>query len=246
MILTIRNLGVIIKSYGEIVKISVSAIQITLILYLVYKINKLKTDVLDGIVTVNSKVLNSIETVNSKVELLDLNFIKSISNIQLKGGDEVVLKMLELQNKTAASSNLPAINIVNESHAKPMVIGSLIIIVLTVCCLWWFIPKAIEATTAQFYKAEWIVSEVLRLIPGSNSAEAVTFITSCNIKIVTVITRGMPTHTIVMHDNTSIDLVDFILAYTKRVGNPALTMGDTIPAVVDIITKSGVDISAIV
>jgi hypothetical protein len=257
MIQTIRNLVFTLKSYSEIIKISISAIQMSLVLYLMYKLNRLKADMLDGIENgnhkmlngienVNSKVLNGLENVNSKVELLDLNFIKSIKDIKFKESNEVILKMLELQSKTAASSHLPVINIVNESSVKPVVIGTVILVVLTVSCIWWFSPKVWYITTTQLGKVNYIISELLRLIPGSNSAEATYFITRCNLKIVTTIDKGIPYLKVINHNDVSQGLEEFILQHAPHLVNAVSNVTEAVPTVVDVITKSGIVVTGLV
>jgi hypothetical protein len=232
---TIKNIVSIIKTYGEIIKISISAIQISLVFYLMYKINRVRVEMLD-----------SLENVNSKVESLDFNFIESINNNKFKESNEVILKMLELQSKTAASSHLPVINIVNESSTKPVVIGSLILIALTVSCIWWFGPKVLYITTTQIGKINLIVSELLRFIPGSNSAEATTFLTKLNLRVVTTIDKGIPYHRVITSDDVSYGLEEFLLKMPWYASKSVASVAENAPDITDFLTKSGVDLTGLI
>ena len=243
---TIKNLMSIIKTYEGIIKTSISTIQMSLFLYLVYKINKIEVEMLDSITKINSKMENSIDKVNSKVESLDLTNTEYINNTKLKESTEVVLKMLELQSKAATSHNIPAINIVNESSTKPVIIGSLILIVVTVSCIWWFGPKVLYVTTTQLGKVNLIISELLRFMPGSNSAEATTFLTKLNLKIVTTIDKGIPHHRVITSDDVSYGLEEFLLKMPWYNSKSVIDVTDTIPEIIDIVAKSSIDITGLI
>lgn len=93
--------------------------------------------------------------------------------------------MLELQKTTLSE---PTINIINELSTKSLVIGLILLVVFTVSCILYFSPEVLYVTTAQLGKVNFIVSELLRYIPDSNSTCATIYLINVGLKIVTEIT----------------------------------------------------------
>lgn len=253
MELFMKNLVSAVKASREIIRTSISVIQMSLTLYLIYKMNKAQVEMLNNIEKVNakmlesmseinSKVLKNIGKVNSKVESLDLNFI---NNVKSKESNEVILKMLELQAKTAASHNVPSVNIVNESSTKPVVIGVLILVVVAVSCIWWLAPKVLLITTTQLGKVNLIISELLRFMPGSNSAEATTFLNKLNIKIITTIDKGIPHHKVITSSDKSYGLEEFLTNSSLYPPSYRTGMDGGIPEIMSAVTNSGVDFTSL-
>lgn len=268
----------IIKNYNETIKLFLSITQTSLIIYLVYKINKTQVEMLETVTRANtnlrekmelfnSKFIESInsnnsaqvkmlekaqktnakidgklEAINSKMKSLDLSFIESMNNnnnnsIRFKESNEVVLKMLELQNKVAAESSVPAINIVNESYTKPVVIGAFVLVALTAACVWWLTPKVLLITVTQLEKLNYIVSEISRFLPGSNSAEGITVLTKLGIRIVTKITKGTPELTVLKLDDTAMSLEAYILELISR---GVVESGANVIEIVGTVSNSGI------
>lgn len=268
----------IIKNYNETIKLFLSITQTSLIIYLVYKINKTQVEMLETVTRANtnlrekmelfnSKFIESInsnnsaqvkmlekaqktnakidgklEAINSKMKSLDLSFIESMNNnnnnsIRFKESNEVVLKMLEFQNKVAAESSVPAINIVNESYTKPAVIGAFVLVALTAACVWWLTPKVLLITVTQLEKLNYIVSEISRFLPGSNSAEGITVLTKLGIRIVTKITKGTPELTVLKLDDTAMSLEAYILELISR---GVVESGANVTEIVGTVSNSGI------
>lgn len=153
--------------------------------------------------------------------------------------------MLEFQSKVAASHQAPAISIVNESYTKPLIICSLILIAATVSCVWWFGPKVVYFSVSQFNKLHFMVLDLLRYLPGSDSAEGTTFLTKLNLRVETTITNGMPSHKIITAGDVSYGLEEFLLKVPGYGAKSVVDVTGNISEVAAVVTSTGVDISSL-
>lgn len=196
--------------------------------------DKSKDILLNNLVKTNDNICKSsseieIHLLKTKSLLQDIDLIK-----HSEAANKTILKMLEAQQHTQ-----PTITILNESTTKPLVIGALILIVVSCGFAWYYVPKIVVMTLSQFNQFQYIVNEVLRYIPGSNTATATTYIPSLHIRMITTITRGSAHHSV--HDtklNQTFELQDYLVKF--------LINQNTTIEVAECITKNGLNITGLI
>jgi hypothetical protein len=176
--------------------------------------------------------LSKTKIVLKKIKMSQMESFKTSERVS-----DLILKMVESNQK--ATMIQPPITIINESTTKPIVIGILIILSISIVFTWWFAPKIVLATTSQVAKLNLIASELLKYIPGSNSAKGSTFIMDLCIKIETEIINGKSSHTVIetltQKTYTLEEYIDKVLVKSSSL------VGET----ATIITETGQDVSGL-
>lgn len=159
--------------------------------------------------------------------------------------DQLILKLLDIQATASKSLGAPTVHIYQESSTKPLVIGGLIFLAIVFAGSYFIVPKVAMMTASQWVKFQYFVSEVVRYIPGYNTAEGVFHVDGHpHFKIITEITRGIPYHTV--HD-TRYDTQEPLSSFIENLLNSATDSSSVTSAVellVEVSTKTGDVINA--
>ena len=126
--------------------------------------------------------------------------------------NEVILKLIEGQ--TTMASNIANQNslVLPQSNTKTYIFCLIVLLGVGIVSSYYFIPKIVTLTSGQFIKMQYLVSQILEQIPGSNSASGVAHLTdNPNFKIITEIDNGLSTHFLLnMTTNSKTCLLQFI------------------------------------
>ena len=161
--------------------------------------------------------------------------------------NHLVLKLIEGQSNLANSMGHQnsLVCVVPQSNTKTYIVSFVLLCTIGAAIGFYFIPKVITLSTTQFIKIKYIAAEVLRLMPGSNSASGVTHLPDHpNIKISTNIEDGISIHTFVdLSTNKEGCLLEFVDSLIKQVANKGIEGASNIDAgasagTTDLITNS--------
>lgn len=155
---------------------------------------------------------------------------------------KLILDLYLKQSELAANMSTSHVSVIQQSNSsKFLVITTLIILSACLVGAYFYIPKIITLTQTQFYKLVWLKSELLRLIPGSNTAEGSIHLRQyAQFKINTKIESGIPELTIInTHTNETQCLLDFI---DNLLINSASSSGSEVDSVINtcqVVTQAG-------
>jgi hypothetical protein len=152
--------------------------------------------------------------------------------------DLLVNKMLEAQIAASQKLAAPSVQIVQESNVKPLVIGAFVLLSGIIVCSYYLVPKIAVITVAKFTELQWVFTEIIKHIPGSNSATGVCHLKGVPFyKVVTKVRGGISKHVIQdTRDGSTHDLGDFILNISA---SPRPTPTINLSDVVNIVTSAG-------
>lgn len=173
-------------------------------------LDKFSTILTKNVVHKVSQLEDHLTKINNLTNKLSQNqeiFIKTTSSKT----NEVILKLIEGQN-SMASSMVSQNSLVPQSNTKTYIVCLVVLLGLGVAASYFVIPKVVTLTSTQFIKMQYVISQILQQIPGSNSASGVAhLISNPNFKIITEIDNGLSTHFILnMTTNTKSCLLEFI------------------------------------
>jgi hypothetical protein len=238
-----------------------SLLNTSILLYTFYtlssKITTLKTNLADSITAVvDSSYIKFSDQITKKIGVENQTLLEGHLDKMREIEHSFSAKHGELIKTTSAKTDLlvsrifdaqitasqkflpPSVNIVQESNVKPLVIGAVIIVSIVVLCTCYFAPKIAMVTNAKFTELQWVFSEILRYIPGSNSATGTCHLDGAvNYRISTQIISGIPKHTIYnTQDGSSQDLAEFIIKLSRSFSPNTL---DTLAVADTVVTLSG-------
>ena len=140
------------------------------------QVNKTNITILE----LSDNVTNYFNKINSSIKSLD-------TDILLPKQNDLILKILN-------QPNLSTINIVSDnSHYKLIILGTCVILTVTVAILYCYAPTIAVFTKKQILSLSLLANEIIDKIPGSNSAEGIYYLTEHHLQLLTTIKSGHAT-----------------------------------------------------
>lgn len=176
------------------------------LLYIYYQLNTKIINMSSSIDNITSSLINSVSCIMDKTlinfsdiflnklknqnehllanHLEKMNFLHSKYLQNTSHKTEMLLLKLHKQQELVSAKIAPmlmhpsqnTIHYVYPSNSKTMIIATVLISTLLVVGACIFVPKAITMTQDSFMKLKYLSSEIIRLIPGSNTAEGFSFL----------------------------------------------------------------------
>lgn len=192
----------------------------------------------------NHDLLNThLSKINKMTKDLALNNESLFKDTSDKTG-ELILNLYNKQVELAYNLGTPHVNVIQQqSNNKIWIITAVILLSVLAVGAYIYIPKVVTLTQGQFLKLQYLKSEIIRLIPGSNTAEGSIHLKEyTQFKINTSIESGIPELTMI---NTQTNETQCLLTFiddllTKASSNVPISIDTAINAgSCEVVTQAG-------